>query len=462
MRERILRKRHITALILILTVLIILTECFFSMYRQNRKTLLREKVGIQANKVQLALNHEINSSINLILGMIAYIKTVDNLSVTEFNKLSEILLSESDIIRNIVMAPDNVISYIYPLEGNEEVLGINYIEDERFKEAVVRAIKTGRPIIAGPINLLTGGTGFSVRIPIFRDKEKKDYLGIVGIVIDEIKFYDKISILHDWQWLIYALKGKDAKGSAGEQFFGDEAVFKNDPVILNILLPEGSWILGACPKDGWDNINLYQMIYFRFTGYIFAFLVTFMLYHLMRSNMKLSYFANIDPLTGISNRRFFHSMVEKLLLREKRENGKLFFIFFDLDGFKSVNDNFGHKAGDAVLIETVARIEKITRESDLFARMGGDEFLFVPLSVRSADDAKILTDKIIREISAPYYTGKNVIKIGCSIGVCVYPDDSVSIDSLIKLSDQAMYTSKSRKTNTVTFYGDIETVFIGE
>ena len=461
MRAKVLRKRHITALVLVFTALLILTECFFYLYKQNRRTLFRESVGIQANKVQTALNHEINSSLNLVLGMIAYIKTVDDLTVAEFNKLSKILISESDIIRNIVLAPNNVIECIYPLEGNEKIIGFHYMENDRLRDSVIRAINTGRPIMAGPVNLLTGGRGFAVRIPVFRDREKKHYLGLVVIIIDEIKFYDKIKILHDWQWLKYAIKGKDARGVDGELFFGEKSVFDNNPVTLNILLPEGSWILGAYPRAGWNSISLLNMIYFRFGGYSFAFIVTFLLYNLMRSNMQLSYFAHIDPLTGISNRRFFHTLVEKLLLREKRENGRLFFIFFDLDGFKSVNDNYGHKAGDFVLVETVNRIEKITRESDIFARMGGDEFLFIPLSVNTRNDVKILTDKIIGELSLPYYIGDKVIKIGCSIGISIYPDDSDTLDSLVRLSDQAMYTSKSRKTNTVTFYSDIESVFIG-
>ena len=462
MTEKILRKRHITALVLVFLVLSFFTESFFYYYKKDRNNNLREKVTIQATKVQTALNHEINSTLNLVQGMIAYINTVDSLTEEEFTKLAEILLRESDIIRNIVLAPDNVVSYVYPLEGNEKVLGLDYMKNTEQKTAVVRAMKTGKTIIAGPVNLVQGGRGFVARIPIFRDKGRKEYMGVAGIVIDEIKLYGKVRLLHSWHWLDYAIKGKDAKGLDGDLFFGKEYVFKNNPVTLSILLPVGNWILGAYPKHGWNSVNLLNMICFRLAGYSITVLVVFLLYNLMRSNVKLAYFAHIDPLTGISNRRFFHSVIEKILLREKRESGKLFFLYFDLDGFKSVNDNYGHKTGDAVLIEAVNRIKKSTRESDIFARMGGDEFLFVPMTVKEKDNAKLLSEKIINAVNSPYQIGKKVINIGCSIGISIYPDDSDSIDRLVKLSDQAMYTSKSRKSNTVTFYSDIETVFVSE
>ncbi len=460
MKETILKKRHIAVILLVVVFISALTESFIIFYKQNQYNLLRERVTIEANKVQTAINNEINSSLNLVLGLIAYINVIENIDTDSFNRIAEVILRESGIIRNIGLAPDNVISYMYPIKGNEKAIGLDYMKNEIQKDAVIKAIKTGNAVIAGPVDLVQGGSGFIARVPVYKGKNKSEYWGIASIVVDEIKLYSRIKILDSWQWIKYGIKGKDARGIDGEQFFGDESVFDRNPVVFEITLPEGSWTLAAVPKSGWDNVGLKPLIYIRITGYFILLFMSFLLFNLFRSNMKLSYYALIDPLTGIANRRCFHFITEKIFLREKRENGKLYFLYFDLDGFKAVNDNYGHKAGDSVLREAVRRIRKNTRESDIFARMGGDEFLFVPLSVKDREVVKKLAAKIISEVSDPFYFERKTVNIGCSIGISIYPDDGDSIDTLLKLADQAMYSSKSKRGNTVTFYRDIETVII--
>ncbi len=159
---------------------------------------------------------------------------------------------------------------MYPIKGNEQAIGLDYMKNEKQKGAVIKAIKTGKTVIAGPVELIQGGRGFIARIPVYKGKNKTDYWGLASIVVDEIKLYDQIRILHSWHWLKYALKGKDAKGMDGEIFFGDKSIFENNPVIFNIFLPEGSWVLAAYPKQGWNNVKLSNIIYFRTAGYSIA------------------------------------------------------------------------------------------------------------------------------------------------------------------------------------------------
>ena len=462
MRARILRKKHVAVIIIVFLFLSFFTESFLNFYKQKKKVQLRDHVSVQANIVQTALLNEINSSLNLVLGLVSYISTADTLTYDNFNRIAETLYQKSDLIRNIGLAPDNVIKYMYPLKGNEKAIGLDYLANEAQRDAVLKAIKSGKTVIAGPVDLVQGGRGFIARIPIYKGKNKKDYWGLASIVVDEMKLYSRVRILHGWHWLQYALKGKDAKGKDGEIFFGDKSVFDNNPVTYNVYLPQGFWVLAAYPKQGWDNVKLINIIYFRTAGYSIAVIVVFLLFNLFRSNIMLTYYAHIDPLTGISNRRSFHFISDKILTREKRESGSLYFIYFDLDRFKSVNDKYGHRAGDAVLKETVKRINKCTRESDIFARMGGDEFLFVPLSVKEKENAYLLAEKIHSEISKPFFFEKKQIDIGCSIGLSMYPEDGGSIDELVKLADHAMYASKNSFSKNITFYNEIETVIMPE
>ena len=458
--QKTLRRRWPFFIVLLVFIsLVVLTEGLLHFYKEEQMFLLREKVTAEANKVKTALTSEINSSLNLVLGMVGYLNIVDEITDEDFQKIAKVIVRESGIIRNIALAPANVISYIYPLRGNEKALGLDYMKNEEQKDAVLRAINTGKTIIAGPVNLVQGGRGFIARVPIYKGAHKSDYWGVASIVVDSIKLYDKSRILHSWHWIEYALKGKDSKGVDGEQFFGNKSIFEKKPATVRVELPEGSWILAAAPKNGWNNIKPGNILLCRLIGYSIALMLSFFLLNQFASHRKLALYAHVDSLTGIANRRSFHFVSEKIMLREKREKGDLYFIYFDLDGFKSVNDNYGHKTGDAVLAETARRIQRSTRESDIFARMGGDEFIFVPLSIEERKGAVLLSEKIISEITAPFIYEGREIKIGCSIGISVYPHDGESVDQLVKYADQAMYSSKNKHINSITFYNEIETVY---
>ena len=458
--QKTLRRRWPFFIVLLVFIsLVVLTEGLLHFYKEEQMFLLREKVTAEANKVKTALTSEINSSLNLVLGMVGYLNIVDEITDEDFQKIAKVIVRESGIIRNIALAPANVISYIYPLKGNENALGLDYMKNEEQKDAVLRAINSGSTIIAGPVNLVQGGIGFIARVPIYKGAGKSDYWGIASIVVDSIKLYDKSRILHRWHWIEYALKGKDSKGVDGEQFFGKKSIFEKSPVTVRVELSEGSWILAAAPKHGWNNVKPGNILLYRLIGYSIALILSFLLLNQFASHRKLALYAHIDSLTGIANRRSFHFVSEKIMLREKREKGDLYFIYFDLDGFKSVNDNYGHKTGDAVLAETARRIQRSTRKSAIFARMGGDEFIFVPLSIEERKGVVMLSEKIISEVCKPFIHEGREINIGCSIGISVYPHDGESVDQLVKCADQAMYSSKNKHTNSITFYNEIETVY---
>ncbi len=170
--------------------------------------------------------------------------------------------------------------------------------------------------------------------------------------------------------------------------------------------------------------------------------------------LETKYRANHDALTGLSNRSNLKERMENAIHHAKRKRQKLGILYIDLDFFKLVNDNFGHIAGDRVLISVASILQKCTRQSDTVARVGGDEFVLV-LDLEDHDPVSTtlpVLNRILENMGHSQDCENICIKIGCSIGVSIYPDNSENIDELIDFADRAMYIAKKKGGNTYTFF----------
>jgi diguanylate cyclase (GGDEF)-like protein len=163
----------------------------------------------------------------------------------------------------------------------------------------------------------------------------------------------------------------------------------------------------------------------------------------------LQYLALHDPLTGLANRTLFYERVEHALLTHHRSGSPLAVFFIDLDGFKQVNDERGHSAGDAVLVEVAARLHTCLRASDTIARLGGDEFAILAEHVTAPDHADVIAERIVRTVQAPFDTNGEPTTITASVGVAIcQPDhflaeDMPSGDDMLRSADEAMYVAKT-------------------
>ena len=162
--------------------------------------------------------------------------------------------------------------------------------------------------------------------------------------------------------------------------------------------------------------------------------------------------AHFDKITGLPNRTLFFDRLAHAVAQAKRYRSKLALLFLDLDGFKNANDSFGHDIGDKLLQEVAQRLRHNTRKSDTVARMGGDEFIVILGKIAAAEDAAIVAQKIVRSLSVPMDIEGNTCRIGCSIGISIYPDDGEEQESLIKQADHAMYLAKNHGGNAYRFF----------
>lgn len=149
-----------------------------------------------------------------------------------------------------------------------------------------------------------------------------------------------------------------------------------------------------------------------------------------------------DALTGLANRVALDEFSDKEIARSQRSGTSIYCIYIDLDKFKPINDRYGHKTGDDVLIEIAKRLKSTVREIDCVARIGGDEFIVMLTEITGAIDVTHMFSRINFELSAPINLGSLKVEVGASIGTSVYPKDGKDLDSLLVVADAKMYENK--------------------
>ncbi len=162
--------------------------------------------------------------------------------------------------------------------------------------------------------------------------------------------------------------------------------------------------------------------------------------------------ANFDSLTGLPNRQFIMEFLRVELAQAKREGSDLNIMFFDLDGFKAINDSLGHDSGDSVLEQVAVRLSNNLREGDRLARLGGDEFLLIPHAPENAHSLATIAEKVIQSMKLPFAENGLDLHIGVSIGIASASQASYQLSELISYADIAMYESKKSGKSCYTHF----------
>lgn len=174
---------------------------------------------------------------------------------------------------------------------------------------------------------------------------------------------------------------------------------------------------------------------------------------LKQHERKIERLAFHDILTGLPNRLLISDRLRQAMALVKRNRQSLAVCYLDLDGFKPVNDTYGHDAGDKLLMEIAKRLEASLRSSDTVGRLGGDEFVLLLVGLETASDYRIALQRILDEINAPVsLDGQTQVHLGASIGVTVFPKDQHDADILLRHADHAMYQAKKAGRNRICFY----------
>ncbi len=162
--------------------------------------------------------------------------------------------------------------------------------------------------------------------------------------------------------------------------------------------------------------------------------------------------AHHDHLTGLANRRLFGDRLASATERARRSRNPGAVLMLDLDHFKPINDSLGHAAGDAILIEAARRLVACTRKTDTVARFGGDEFVILLDNIGAAADVGAIARKMQEALLQPFHVEGKGVRLGLTIGICRFPDDSDEPEQIVRFADTAMYTAKRSGRNAIQFH----------
>lgn len=416
-------------------------ELFYQTGTQWLASERRIQTLAHAAAVRARLESEINAAASLSSGLLSYlIYRHDSLDPVEIQSILSNLHRQSHHVSNFGIAVGYRLEYVYPKDGNEQVIGMDYRTQSEQWPLIEHSIDIRTPLLAGPLALKQGGSGIVYRVPIFVGDQ---YWGLVSTVIESASVFAAAGLTDTDYRYEYALRGKDGMGAKGVVFLGDAGLFDAPETLgMDVFVPGGRWLLAVKPKQYADQFDRWLLLG-RLAGWSFSVLFAYLVLSWLRLHRRMAELALYDTLTGLPNRNLLMDRLSQMIHRSERLNRPFSLLYIDLDGFKKVNDTLGHKVGDLVLLEVATRLHTALRRSDTVTRWGGDEFVAL-LGSSDRDSAAAIAENLRRLVDAPISIGGQEINVGASIGIAVYPDDGDNAASLMRLADLRMYHQKEQ------------------
>ena len=390
--------------------------------------------------------------------------------VEDFARLASTLMDDP-AIRNILIAPDGVVSDIYPVEGNEALLELNFFYRDTvlgnvpYETRLLTAIakETRELVVGGPFDAIQGGQILVGRLAVFLKDENgnENFWGIVGITLDYSKVLNGVG-LNDLSIIGFDYEIWRVNPDTRERQIimdSDHNQPSNTSYIeMPISILNAEWYFRILASNSWYNFPIAWIA--MIIGILMSILVAAVVqnaHELKILKDQMEKLSNADPLTGIHNRRYFMDTVPRQMERVTRSGGESYIIIMDLDYFKSINDRYGHSSGDMVLKEFCLRVAGTLRPHDIFARYGGEEFILF-VSEISQESVLKLAERIrlsISETEIEMVNTSTVVTV--SLGVAPAAPNN-KLEDAISYADESLYQAKSENRNKVVFYGLAEVV----
>jgi diguanylate cyclase (GGDEF)-like protein len=404
----------------------------------------RRKVELMGfgSLLQTRLTRELDNALFLTGGLKSYLTVREGkLDRREVDAILKKLFEDSRHVRNFGVAVGYRLIYLYPVKGNEKVFGIDYRKVPGQLAAVQRVIDGGTPLLLGPMRLVQGGQGLVYRVPV---SVKGKYWGLISTVIDADSFFADAFARAKGENVELAIRGRDARGMQGDVFRGDGRLFGQGGVeLIDMDVPGGKWVMALRGRAlSFPAAEVWRL---RLLVWGLALFLGWGVYALLVQRARLARLAMFDPLTDLPNRTLIEDRLERAISAQRRNPAMVSALLFaDLDDFKRINDEHGHRAGDAVLQGVAERAIHAVRDIDSVGRWGGDEMI-VLLENAGRDKIPELVERVRRAIETPIDYAGLKLQVGVSIGVAVVPDDGDGIQDLIRRADRRMYEEKQKR-----------------
>jgi diguanylate cyclase (GGDEF)-like protein len=226
----------------------------------SKRNAVAEQIGL----IRTKLEGNINGNIQLVRGLVGALEVDPDMDQGAFTRLASNVLEGTSQFRNVAIAPNFVVTMVYPYGENQKVLGLDYMKNDKQRAAALEVKNTGKPVVTGPVKLVQGGDGLIARFPIYARAAygQTQFTGIASAVMDLNTLYRDSGLLSSQLPVDVALSVIDGAGTPTRTFFGEPSVLQSDPVLATIKIGHENWQLAAMPKAGWD-LSLYEIWRFR-------------------------------------------------------------------------------------------------------------------------------------------------------------------------------------------------------
>ncbi len=386
--------------------------------------------------------------------------------IAHFDDYAANIIESLGGITNLQLAPNGIISKIYPLKGHQKALGHNILVDDIRKEDASLAISTKQLTLSGPFELIQGGIALVGRNPVFLKGENnvEQFWGFASVVIylNDLITTTGLDQLKD-KGYYYQLSFND--NYAKSNYDLTETQRNTEPLssmIKQVIkVPNGEWLLYMKPtlQPGRQMAIAMQILLALSISALMAYFSYILLKQplilkrlVIKKTEELNKLAFYDPLTDLCNRRLFNDLLKRVVTRTQRDGHQFALLYLDIDEFKRINDTLGHEAGDQLLKVIGLRLSNALRKSDTVARLGGDEFCIILPDINTSTNAARVAEKINAAIQPPINLGDHEVRVTTSIGITLAPNDGLDATELLKNADLAMYSAKAKNRNCYQFF----------
>ena len=437
---------------------LILALCASGLWYRGMSDRLHQHAMFHARLYMEQFENSVKRSV-LVTGMLEAVLRDQHGVIRNFPQLARFILGGNPNITSLQLAPNGVVTDIYPEAGSQAGKIDLFADPERRGDAIA-ARDSGRIMISGPLDLRQGGTGLIIRRPVYIDRldgGKPYFWGFAIVILDPKAIFDKVELRSSPGFRFSVCFDVSVPGQEGfKQVFKQGRPGGPSTAVLKADFLDRSWqvVLSPVLRIGqiYPGILIFAAVWL--SAVLMGISVGYARYFdesrlaLLEMNARLEDLSARDPLTGLLNRSGFHEGIEQW--QRSNPGGKACLAVIDVDDFKRINDVYGHQSGDRVLRAVAAELAESFKENALIARTGGDEFAIFIHSCDCASCASKLSEFARRRHQA--CSEKLCIIASTSVGCACYPDDAGSTDLLVHKADIALYHTKTHGKQGISFY----------
>jgi len=404
----------------------------------------------ELRRVSSLLTKDIDVALGELRSLAFWIENDPEFASSRFDEYSRQLLKQHPVLRSTVVLKDDVITQLYP--PKREAIGLDIGRHRTQGRVVAQLRRTKEPTISGPVDLVRGGRGLVLRVPVHRAgaAHAGGYWGHVALIFDITRMDLLLNRSGRTLGASLGLTDADGAGPTGQLQLGalDEAGAADQ--TLDILVPSEHWrisVWSLTPEVGSGMGALFVAgILLSLAGGLAVGLLLCTTRRLHDQNDELQKLAITDPLTEAFNRRAVIERTEAELVLSQRTSKSFSVLLLDLDHFKAINDQYGHAAGDSVLKAVVAIVKNELRQTDVVGRWGGEEFLLI--AVQTPEQGALELAERLRQCIAetPIAAGFAMLRLSASFGIAESSTTDTA-ESLIDRADQGLYQAKAKGRN---------------